>query len=356
MGQHFLLSAKAVTLGVIDVARMSNDEAYEAVKAIRFEENGGEPFCPRCGCDAVYTYRARRLFKCQKCFKQFTVTSGTTFRSRKMSYGDILVAILSFANGVNGNAALRLRRDLRCSYKTAFVLAQKMRRSMADMQKDRPLTGHVDADGIYIGGHLRPANLLADRRIDGRKEFNGKRRSVVTVRERRAGGRSRSFVVANEAAAKPHIFAVVNPAAHITTDDSSAFGRFGRHFDEHSVVNHSVGMMVHGVHINPVEAQHSRIRRAERGIYLHISGAHAQRIADELSWRDDMRRVDNGQQFRMIARRALMLGPDMEMTGYWQKRPAWYRKQKRRLALKALTKRRRGLKSKPISYTARASV
>jgi transposase-like protein len=355
LSQHFLLSAKAVTLSVVELARMSEDEAYEAVKAIRFEENGGEPFCPRCGVDAIYTYKARRLFKCKGCEKQFTVTSGTTFRSRKMSYGDILVAILSFSNGVNGNAALRLRRDLRCSYKTAFVLSQKLRRSMADMQRDRPLTGDVDADGIYIGGHIRPANLLADRRTDGRKEFNGKRRSIVTVRERRSGGRSRAFVVPNEAAAKPSIFAVTHPNAHITTDDSAAFGRFNRHFREHSVVNHSVGMMVNGIHTNLVEAQHTRIRRAERGVYLGISGAHAQRVADELSWRDDMRRVDNGQQFRMIATRALKLGPDQEMRGYWQKRPSWYLRQKRREALKALTKRRRGLAAKPISYTARAT-
>lgn len=334
---------------------MSDDEAYEALKAIRFEENGGEPFCPRCGIDAVYTYTVRRLFKCKKCEKQFTVTSGTTFRSRKMSYGDILVAILSFANGVNGNAALRLRRDLRCSYKTAFVVTQKLRRAMADMQRDRPLTGKVDADGLYIGGHMRPANLIEDRRADGRKEFNGKRRSIVTARERRPGGRSRSFVVASEKASTPLIFAVVNPRAHVTTDDSSAFGRFNRHFDEHFVVNHSVGMVVNGIHTNPLESQHSRIRRGERGVYLHISGAHAQRMADEFSWRDDMRRVDNGQQFRMIATRALKLGPDLEMAGYWQKRPAWYRRQKRQVALKALTRRRRGLVSKPISYTARAT-
>ena len=68
-------------------------------KTIRFAENDGEPYCPHCGIDAVYEYRARRLFKCQDCEKQFSVTSGTVFRSRKMSYADIMLAVVLFVNG-----------------------------------------------------------------------------------------------------------------------------------------------------------------------------------------------------------------------------------------------------------------
>ncbi|MBG7615328.1 IS1595 family transposase [Brevundimonas sp. BAL450] len=328
---------------------MSDDEAYEAFKALRFAENDGEPYCPHCGCDAVYTFRARRLFKCKRCEKQFTVTSGTTFRSRKMSFGDILTGVLTFVNGVNGNAALRLRRDLGCSYKTAFVLVQKLRRAMASMQAEVNPTGEVEIDGVFIGGFIRPENLKADRTGDGRRQYNGRRRTIVTARERRAGGRSRAFVVPNEKAADPFIKSVVNEAAHVITDEQPAFSRYFLHFADHSTVNHSVGLVVDGIHVNLLEAQHSRIRRAERGVYLHISGNHAQRFADELSWRDDFRRVDNGQQFRMIATRALNLSPDAELVGYWQKRPDWLRAANRRRGLKALTHRRRGRSKVPIS-------
>lgn len=160
---------------------MSDEEVYASFKSIRFAANDGKPYCPHCGVDAVYEYRARRLFKCKACEKQFTVTSGTTFRSRKMSYRDIMLAIVLFVNGVNGNAALRLRRDLDFSYKTAFVLVQKLRRAMASMQAEVNPTGMVDIDGIYIGGFVRQENLKADRTTDGRKQFNAKRRSIVTA-------------------------------------------------------------------------------------------------------------------------------------------------------------------------------
>ena len=88
---------------------------------------GGEPVCPACGCVAAYEYQTRRLFKCQACHKQFSVTSGTIFHGRKLPVRDYLLAIAIFVNAVKGISALQLGRDLDVSYKTAFVLAHKLR-------------------------------------------------------------------------------------------------------------------------------------------------------------------------------------------------------------------------------------
>ncbi len=62
---------------------------------------------------------------------QFSVTSGTIFASRKMSYTDLLAAIVIVINGAKGVSALQLARDLDCQHKTAFVLAHKLREAMA---------------------------------------------------------------------------------------------------------------------------------------------------------------------------------------------------------------------------------
>lgn len=355
MAQHFLLSAKARTLSVLEVARMSDDEAYAVFKEMRFEANGGEPFCPRCGVDAIYTYKVRREFKCKYCDHRFTLTSGTLFRGRKMAIKDILAAVLMFVNGVNGNAALRMSRDLCCSYKTAFVLVSKLRRAQAALQIQHQLTGDVDIDGLWIGGYIRQENMVADRTSDGRKQFSGKRRSIVTMRERRPGGRSRAVVVPNEKAAVEVIKKVVAKTAHVFTDEQSAFSKLYLHFREHSTVNHSRGLVVNGVHTNLVEAQHTRIRRGERGVYLHISGNHAQRFAHEFSWRDDFRRLSNGQQFRKLLGSAATISPDLELVGYWQKRPKSVLDLNRRRALKARTRQVKGVKPTPIPYTERAS-
>ena len=39
----------------MEVARMTDDEAYSRFRAVRFADNGGEPFCPHCGSTVYYT-------------------------------------------------------------------------------------------------------------------------------------------------------------------------------------------------------------------------------------------------------------------------------------------------------------
>ena len=127
MSSHFLLAAKARTLSLVRVARLSDEQAHSTFRALRWPETGGEPVCPACGCVACYEFRTRRLFKCKGCDKQFSVTSGTTFHGRKLPMRDYLMAIAIFANAAKGLSALQLGRDLDVSYKTAFVLAHSSR-------------------------------------------------------------------------------------------------------------------------------------------------------------------------------------------------------------------------------------
>ena len=83
MAQHFLLSARARTLSLASVARMSDEEARAKFAEIRWAANDGQPHCPDCGGTALYTYKARKIWKCIACEHQFSVTSGTIFASRK---------------------------------------------------------------------------------------------------------------------------------------------------------------------------------------------------------------------------------------------------------------------------------
>ena len=108
----------------------------ETFKLIRWAATDGDPVCPRCECAAIYTYKTRALFKCKACNHQFSVTSGTIFASRKLPVRDYLLAIAIFVNGAKGHSALQLSRDLDCQYKTAFVLAHKIREAMASEKAD----------------------------------------------------------------------------------------------------------------------------------------------------------------------------------------------------------------------------
>ena len=77
--------------------RMTDDEAFDTFKLIRFAANGGEPFCPHCGILKVYTLAETPIrWKCAGCRRKFSVTSGTLFHCRKLAIRDYLAVIALF--------------------------------------------------------------------------------------------------------------------------------------------------------------------------------------------------------------------------------------------------------------------
>ena len=317
MAQHFLLSAQARTLSLVKVMRLSDNEAYETFKQVRWAANDGEPICPRCGCVAVYTYRARRIFKCEGCEAQFSVTTATIFASRKMSHRDLLAAIAIFVNGAKGISALQLSRDLDCQYKTAFVLAHKLREAMGAEMKDRTLSGIVEVDGAYFGGYVKPENRKEDR-VDRRlKEHqSGKRRAVVVMRERK--GRALAFVFNREDESLPTIVQRVKPGSTVHADEASCWDGLHARFDAKRV-NHSVTFKDEDACTNQAESYFSRLRRMEIGTHHQISGRYLHSYAREAAWREDYRRRSNGTLYLLVAGAALGHPVSREWKGYWQR-------------------------------------
>jgi transposase-like protein len=199
---------------------MSDTEARDAFRQIRWASTNGEPVCPSCGCLAVYSYASRPIFKCKACEHQFSVTSGTIFASRKLPIATYLLAIAIFVNGAKGHSALQLSRDLDCQYKTAFVLSHKLREALAAEAKDETVSGTVEVDGAYFGGHIRPTNYKENRR-DRRLAINqtGKRRVVVIARER--NGKTLPFVFKSEGASLETIGAVIKPGSVVHADEAT---------------------------------------------------------------------------------------------------------------------------------------
>jgi len=318
MAQHFLLSTAARTLSLAKVARMSDDEAHDAFKALRWTATGGKPVCPYCDCDACYTFKARRVFKCKACHRQFSVTSGTIFANRKLAIRDYLLAIAIFVNGAKGYAALQLSRDLSVQYKTAFVLSHKLREAIAAEQAQvEQMMGHVEIDGAYFGGHIRPANHKADR-IDRRraKYQTGKRRVVVVMRER--AGRTVTTVFGSEGQSVPTIGKAVHPTATVYADEATHWDALHARFLTKRI-NHQQSYSTDEANTNQAESFFSRMRRAEIGTHHHISGCYLNTYASEMAWREDNRRVSNGEQFLMAGSAALGHPVSRVWAGYWQR-------------------------------------
>lgn len=317
MSQHFLLSSAARTLSLAKVMRMTDAQARETFKAIRWAATQGEPVCPKCGCVEAYDIATRQIFKCKGCLAQFSVTSGTIFASRKLPIRDILAAIAIFVNGAKGYSALQLSRDLDVQYKTAFVMAHKLREAIAMTRDADKMTGDVEVDGAYFGGYVKPANERANRR-DRRLTENqsGKRQVVVAIRER--DGETRSFVTKREAEGVALVAANVSTEATIHADEASHWDNLHARFATKRI-NHSEAYSLDGACTNMAESYFSRLRRAEVGTHHHIAGKYLAAYANEMAWREDNRRVSNGGQFAQVVAAAMDAPVSRQWKGYWQR-------------------------------------
>ncbi len=323
MSQHFLLSRAAKTLSLAQVLRLSDAEAEAMFRQVRWPETNGKPVCPHCG--GLEPYDCRRpngapRFECRACGKDFSLTSGTLFASHKLPLRTYLGAIAIFCNEVKGKSALALSRDLGVSYKCAFVLLHKLREAMASEMKGRVVGGEgkvAEIDGGYFGGYVKPANLKENRK-DRRFTNNqsGKRKVVVIVRER--GGNSVPAVFRSEGQALNFIRARVAKGTVINADEGNGWNDLHGQY-EMKRINHQEAYSLNGACTNWAEEYFSRLRRAEIGHHHNIAGVYLLRYAQEASWREDHRRMANGDQVQRLAGLALRNKPSVDFSGYWQR-------------------------------------
>jgi transposase-like protein len=71
---------------------MSGATVYNWFRRARWPETECKPSGPHCGALMCYVL-TRRRFRCSDCRKEFTVTSGTMFASRKLPFHQILAII-----------------------------------------------------------------------------------------------------------------------------------------------------------------------------------------------------------------------------------------------------------------------
>lgn len=150
---------------------------------------------------------------------------------------------------------------------------------------------------------MKPANNKVNRR-DRRFAVNqnGKRSVVVIMRER--GGRPLPFVFKAEAASLLTIARRVAPGSTIFADEATHWDALHARFLTKRI-NHSESYSDGEACTNMAESFFSRLRRAEIGIHHHVAGPYLSAYASEMAWRENNRRVSNGEQYLMAADAAL---------------------------------------------------
>ena len=218
---------------------------------------------------------------------------------------------------------LALSRDLGTQYKTAFVLAHKMREAMGSEVRNSEIGGEgqsAEIDGGYFGGYVKPANKRENRRDRRlRENRSGKRKVVVVIRER--GGNTLPGVFRSEAEALGFIRSNVAPKTALYADEAAAWDALHARFELRRI-NHQEAYSLGddlAVHTNHAESFFSRMRRGEIGHHHHVAGPYLLRFAEEAAWRENNKRVPNGTQVDRIVALAMHHKPSADFRGYWQR-------------------------------------
>ncbi len=138
MAQHFLLSAAARSLSLAKVMRMSDTGWKTSFLRLRWPKTDGKPVCPHCGCSTCYSCRRMGA----SCAGVASVPSRllahvrNAVRLAQAAAAELSARRRGVLQRMKGKSMLALARDLDVQYKTAFVVAHKLREAMAASMRD----------------------------------------------------------------------------------------------------------------------------------------------------------------------------------------------------------------------------
>lgn len=107
--------------------------------------------CPKCQHREHYYIQTRKLFECQQCLTQTSITAGTLFHKTKLPLKTWFWAIYLIAHDKRGKSALSLSVVLDLNYRTALRLLRKIRGAMQERDSLYMLSGVVEMDDAYFG-------------------------------------------------------------------------------------------------------------------------------------------------------------------------------------------------------------
>ncbi len=251
--------------------------------------------CPRCQHTTISRIKARKVFDCDGCRYQFSVTAGTLFHDSHLPLPKWFLAIYLMCESKKGMSANQLKRMLKVSYKTAWYLCHRIRAAMAEVNAAQ-LSGTVEVDETYVG------------RGRGMGPGNRDRHTMILAAIQR-GGQLRIRKAAGKRATRQELHgfvkeAVSDGAANIYTDSARGYIGIADDDTKHVTVNHNINEWVRGdVHTNTVESVFSLFKRSLVGSFHQVSSKHLDRYLDEFEFRYNNRR--NRFMFRDVLLRLM---------------------------------------------------
>lgn len=302
--------------------RVGDDEgaAYVLMEELRWPDG---PECPHCGHDKAYFLTpnhpegrrsgphakrsVRRVWKCAKCRKQFSVLTGTIFHGTKVPLTDWLMVLVLMSASKNGIAAREVERLIGVTPETAWFMLHRIREAMKD---DGLITfsGTVIADETYMGGKF--GNMHKAKRPDRKAGSEGGASHKVPVLSLIDAdtGQVRSRVLPRVTAAtlrKAIAEQVDLPATTLHTDSAASYREVAREVAAHHTVDHTADEYVryeaHGVvTTNRLEGFFSQLKRSIDGTHHRVSREHLHRYLAEFDFRYSTRTLKDSARLQRI--------------------------------------------------------
>jgi transposase-like protein len=266
-----------------------------------------KPQCPDCSSTEHYFIKTRKKYKCKKCKRQFAITSGTIFESKKAPLRKWLAALLLVCSHPKGISSIQLSKEIDVTQKTAWVMLTKFRKIFK--QTGALMQGEIQADELYVGGKQRNKSILKKQkeREYAKKEKAGgvQGRSmrykypVLGLYERL---NNRFICIPLRSTSELTIYNEftkhVQPwSTTIFTDQSKIYNKLYPQYDRQTI-NHSIRVFKDGrVTTNRIECFWGLARRCIVGTYHHISFKHAEGYFAELGFKQQHINLTIGEKF-----------------------------------------------------------
>ena len=143
------------------------------------------PICPKCGVvDQATLMKGKShragLYQCNACREPFTVTVGTLYERSHVPLNKWLAATHLMMASKKGMTALQISRMIGVTYKTAWFLCHRIRESLRETTRRRPLGG----EGVD-GGSRRDLRRRQGQATSTPSKRNGAQRPAARSRSSR---------------------------------------------------------------------------------------------------------------------------------------------------------------------------
>lgn len=265
--------------------------------------------CPSCGGGRSWALKTKAwTHECADCRKQTSVTAGTVMHGSKLPLAVWFWAAYLMATHSNGLSALQLQSQLGLgSYKTAWLLAAKLRRAMVAPGRTR-LEGLVEVDETEVSCRSKddPGAGGGGRSHQGKILIAGAVEVAARTKGGSAPGRIRLAWIKDFSSHSLHSFVgkSVADGATIKTDGWSSYP--GTPNVRHEP--HVIGSMAAHIVLPWVHRVFSNLKTWALGVYHGLRRKHIQAYLDEFTFRFNRRRTRHAA-FKTLLGISLQLKP-----------------------------------------------